>query len=126
MSLFSLIAALLLEQLHPLASRKYLFVWLTRYVNFFQHHLNTGEHKHGKIAWLLAVLLPLCGTAALYWLSYLIHPVFAWAFSVMGGGISTGGGGGGVTAAGAAMTIAALAVVTRVSPAVLVVAKSTS
>ncbi len=83
MSLFSLIIALLLEQLHPLASRKYLFVWLTRYVNFFQRHLNTGEHKHGKIAWLLAVLLPLCGTASLYWLSYLISPVFAWAFNVL-------------------------------------------
>jgi len=83
MSLFSLIAALLLEQLHPLASRKYLFVWLTHYVNFFQRHLNAGEHKHGKIAWLLAVLLPLCGTVALYWLSTLIYPVFAWAFSVL-------------------------------------------
>lgn len=83
MSLFSLIAALLLEQLHPLASRKYLFVWLTHYVNFFQRHLNAGEHKHGKIAWLLAVLLPLCVTVALYWLSNLIYPVFAWAFSVL-------------------------------------------
>ena len=83
MSLFSLIAALLLEQLHPLASRKYLFVWLTHYVNFFQRHLNAGEHKHGKIAWLLAVLLPLCVTVALYWLSNLIHPVSAWAFSVL-------------------------------------------
>jgi cobalamin biosynthesis protein CobD/CbiB len=83
MSLFSLIAALLLEQLHPLASREYLFVWLTRYVNFFQRHLNTGEHKHGKIAWLLAVLLPLCVTAALYWLSNLIYPALAWAFCVL-------------------------------------------
>lgn len=83
MSLFSLIAALLLEQLHPLASRKYLFVWLTRYINFFQHHLNTGEHKHGKIAWLLAILLPLCGTTILYWLLYLIHPLFAWILNVL-------------------------------------------
>ena len=84
MSLFSLIAALLLEQLHPLTSRKSLFVWLTDYVNFFQRHLNAGEHKHGKIAWLLAVLLPLCGTFALYWLSTLLYyPVFAWAFCVL-------------------------------------------
>jgi adenosylcobinamide-phosphate synthase len=83
MSLFSLIAALLLEQLHPLASRQHLFVWLTRYINFFQHHLNTGEHKHGKIAWLLAMFLPLCCTTVLYWLLYLIHPVFAWMFCVL-------------------------------------------
>ncbi len=83
MILLSLIAALLLEQLHPLASRKYLYTWLSSYVQFFQHHFNAGEHRHGKIAWLIAVLLPLCGSAALYWLLYGSHPVFAWAFSVL-------------------------------------------
>lgn len=83
MSLLSLIAALLLEQLHPLASRKQLFAWLNGYVHFFQHHFNAGEHKHGKIAWLIAVLVPLFGSAALYWLLFRINPMFAWAFSVL-------------------------------------------
>lgn len=83
MSLLSLIAALLLEQLHPLATRKYLLSWLNGYVQFFQDHFNAGEHQHGKIAWLIAVLLPLCGTVALYWLLYRAHPVFAWAFCVL-------------------------------------------
>lgn len=83
MSLLSLIAALLLEQFHPLASRKQLFAWLNSYVHFFQHHFNAGEHKHGKIAWLIAVLLPVLGSAALYWLLYSISPVFAWMFSVL-------------------------------------------
>ncbi|MGA8148494.1 MAG: CobD/CbiB family protein [Gallionellaceae bacterium] len=83
MSLLSLIAALLLEQLHPLASRKYLYAWLGSYVDFFQQHFNAGEHKHGKIAWLIAVLLPLLGSAGLYWLLHRIHPVFAWAFCVL-------------------------------------------
>jgi adenosylcobinamide-phosphate synthase len=82
-SLLSLIAALLLEQLHPLASRKYLYAWLRGYVNFFQHHFNAGEHKHGMIAWLLAVLVPLSGSAIVYWLLYRVHPVFAWAFCVL-------------------------------------------
>jgi adenosylcobinamide-phosphate synthase len=83
MILLSLIAALFLEQLHPLASRKQLFAWLNSYVHFFQHHFNAGEHKHGKIAWLIAVLLPLLGSAVLYWLLYRINPVFAWAFTVL-------------------------------------------
>jgi adenosylcobinamide-phosphate synthase len=82
-SLLSLIAALLLEQLHPLALRKYLYAWLRGYVNFFQHHFNAGEHKHGMIAWLLAVLIPLSGSAIVYWLLYRVHPVFAWAFCVL-------------------------------------------
>lgn len=83
MSLLSLLFALLLEQIHPFASRRNLFVWLARYVNFFQRHLNTGEHKHGQIAWILAVLLPLGGTILLYWLSYFIHPVFALIFNIL-------------------------------------------
>ena len=83
MSLLSLIAALLLEQIHPLALRKNMFAWLNGYVHFFQHHFNAGEHKHGKIAWLIAVLVPLVGSAGLYWLLFRFNPVFAWAFNVL-------------------------------------------
>lgn len=83
MSLFALIAALLLEQLHPLSSRKYLYGWLSSYVHFFQHYFNAGQHKHGKIAWLLAVLPLLVGVAVLSWLLYRAHPLFAWAFNVL-------------------------------------------
>lgn len=83
MSLFALIAALLLEQLHPLSTRKYLHGWLSDYVNFFQQHFNTGQRKHGKIAWLMAVLPLLFGVVALSWLLYHAHPIFAWAFNVL-------------------------------------------
>ena len=83
MSLFALIAALLLEQLHPLSSRKYLYAWLSNYVLFFQLHFNAGQREHGKIAWLLAVLPLLAGVVALYWLLYHVHPHFAWALNVL-------------------------------------------
>ncbi|MES1982297.1 MAG: CobD/CbiB family protein [Pseudomonadota bacterium] len=82
MSLLSLIAALLLEQLHPLSSRKHLSAWLNGYVHFFQEHLNAGEHKHGQIAWLVAVLLPVLASVLVYWLLYRVHPIFAWIFCV--------------------------------------------
>ncbi len=83
MSLLSLIFALLLEQLRPLSSRKYLLAWLSGYVDFFQRNLNAGESKHGQIAWILAVSVPLFGSASLYWLLAAQHPVFAWAFCVL-------------------------------------------
>ncbi len=83
MSLFALIAALLLEQLHPLSSRKHLHGWLSGYVGFFQQHFNAGQHKHGKIAWLLAVLPLLAAAVAAYWLLCRVHPVLAWAFNVL-------------------------------------------
>jgi adenosylcobinamide-phosphate synthase len=83
MSLFALIAALLLEQLQPLSSRKSLYGWLSGYVLFFQHHFNAGQHKHGKIAWLVAVLPLLAAVMAAYWLLYRVHPILAWAFNVL-------------------------------------------
>jgi adenosylcobinamide-phosphate synthase len=83
MSLFALIAALLLEQLHPLSSRKYLYGWLSGYVRFFQLHFNAGKREHGKIAWMVAVLPLLAGVMVSYWLLYSVHPIFAWAFNVL-------------------------------------------
>ena len=83
MSLLSLIAALLLEQVHPLHARKYLYVWMRSYADFFQQHFNAGEQKHGKIAWLLAVLLPLLAAVPLYWMLAAQHVIFAWAFCVL-------------------------------------------
>src|SRR5512146_413275 len=83
MSLLSLIAALLLEQLHPLSSRKYLLTWLSGYVEFFQRNFNAGQQKQGRIAWLLAMLIPLAVVCAVHYVLLGVHPVFAWAFSVL-------------------------------------------
>ncbi|OGS95269.1 MAG: threonine-phosphate decarboxylase [Gallionellales bacterium RIFCSPLOWO2_12_FULL_57_18] len=83
MSLLALIAALLLEQIHPLSSRKYLYGWLSHYVDFFQRHFNAGAYKHGKIAWTLAVVPLLAGVVVLFWLLDRVHPIFAWAFDVL-------------------------------------------
>ncbi|MDR0480887.1 MAG: CobD/CbiB family protein [Gallionellaceae bacterium] len=79
----SLIAALLLEQWRPLASRRHLRAWVSSYAQSFPHRFNAGEHAHGRIAWLIAVLLPLLVTAALSWLLHVIHPVFSWMFCVL-------------------------------------------
>ncbi len=83
MSLLSLIAALMLEQLHPLSSRKYLYTWLAGYVNFFQRNFNAGEAGQGRIAWIFAVALPLILVTSVHYLLLKVHPVFAWAFSVL-------------------------------------------
>lgn len=83
MSLLSLIAALLLEQLHPLSARKYLHTWLSVYVDFFQRNFNAGQQKHGRIAWLLAMVVPLVLVASVNCLLLNVHVIFAWAFSVL-------------------------------------------
>ena len=83
MSLLSLLAALLLEQFHPLSARNYLFAVMNGYVDFFEKHFNAGEHKHGKIAWLIAIGAPLISVAAIYWVLYSLLPILAWLFCVL-------------------------------------------
>lgn len=83
MSLLSLIFALLLEQLHPLASRGNLHAWIAGYADFFQKNLNAGERKHGQIAWFIAMVIPVFGSVAVYWMLAGQHAIFAWAFCVL-------------------------------------------
>jgi len=83
MSLFALITALLLEQVFPLSSRKFLSGLLSGYVNFFRQRFNAGQRQHGMIAWLLAVLPLLAGVIVVYQLLCRVSPVFAWAFNVL-------------------------------------------
>jgi adenosylcobinamide-phosphate synthase len=83
MSLLSLIAALLLEQLHPLSSRKYLFSWAYGYAQYFRDRFDAGERSHGRIAWIVAIWLPLLLIGGIHSILLTKHAVFAWAFNVL-------------------------------------------
>jgi adenosylcobinamide-phosphate synthase len=81
-SLAALIAALLLEQWHPLADRRYLLFPVARYVTFLERHFNAGEERHGVIAWSLAALLPALLVWLVYAAVYAVSPVFALLLNV--------------------------------------------
>lgn len=82
MSFFTLMTALLLEYLRPLSEKKYLNGSWSGYVDYFQHHFDSGIYSHGKAAWWLAVL-PLVFIGILLFRGlYLVHPIFAWVFNV--------------------------------------------
>ena len=76
MSLFSLIAALLLEHFRPLGGSNPVNLLFTRYANYLERHFNAGQNVHDAVAWLLAVLLPVlvvgCIYAGLYTLNSLL------------------------------------------------------
>jgi len=83
MGLFSLIAALLLEQWRPLSDQRYLYAQIARYANFLERQFNAGDARQGMVAWLVAVLPPLL-------LVWLVHaqlvswsPLLALAFNVL-------------------------------------------
>lgn len=83
MSLFSLIAALLLEYFRSLEGVNPVNLFLTRYANYLERHFNAGESVHGVVAWLLAVMLPTLVVGGAYCGLYYLNPVLAWAFSAI-------------------------------------------
>jgi adenosylcobinamide-phosphate synthase len=68
MSVLAIIVALLLEQWRPLGDRKAVANGLHGWADWLERSFNAGEKRHGAIAWLVAVLVPLAAALALYWL----------------------------------------------------------
>ena len=82
MSLFALIAALLIEQFRPLGPHNRFYAWFARYVNFLERQFNAGAGRHGAIAWVLALLPPLAAAGMGYYFLQRIHPVLGWLWNV--------------------------------------------
>ena len=51
MTLFSLIVALLLEQLRPLPAARFVQAPLKAIARFLEDRFNDGESRHGAVAW---------------------------------------------------------------------------
>ena len=83
MSLFSLIAALLIEYFRPLGGSNPVNLLFTRYANYLERHFNAGQNVHGVVAWLLAVLLPVVVVGGIYGGLYTLNPLPARAFSAV-------------------------------------------
>ncbi|MGH8674744.1 MAG: CobD/CbiB family protein [Burkholderiales bacterium] len=82
MAVIAIIAALLLEQWHPLGDRT---VWrsaLASCAEWVENTFNAGEQRHGTIAWLVAVVPPVAGAVALYALLVWLEPLLALAFNI--------------------------------------------
>ncbi len=68
MALFSIVAALILEQIKPLAQERFVLAPLKRYAHFLEEHFNDGQERHGMVAWLIAVLPVVAVVLLLQWL----------------------------------------------------------
>lgn len=52
----ALLTALLLEYFRPLTRDCRPYLWFSSYTHYLERQFNAGEHSHGVLAWLLAVL----------------------------------------------------------------------
>lgn len=82
MSLFSLIAVFLLEQLRPLPYARLVANPVRALADFVESRFNAGEYRHGLLAWLVVVVPAVLATAAIYLLLHEVNPILAWAFNV--------------------------------------------
>jgi cobalamin biosynthesis protein CobD/CbiB len=82
MGILAIIAALVLEQWHPLGERKSLQGALAAWADWLERTFNAGESRHGVIAWLIAVLAPVGAALALYELLAWLTPLAALALNV--------------------------------------------
>ena len=82
MTVMALLAALLLEQVHPLPDRGRLGRTLDAALEFVELHLNAGERRHGLTAWLITLVPAIIVSLVVYYLSAQVSVVLAWAWNV--------------------------------------------
>ena len=83
MSLLSLIAVFLIEQLHPLNYRRAVAEPFGAWADFVESRFNAGAYLHGVVAWCLCVLPAVVVVGALYGVLYSINPLLAWGLNVV-------------------------------------------
>jgi adenosylcobinamide-phosphate synthase len=82
MTLFALIAALLIEQVYPLPADRVLLDPLRRMSAMLVERFNDGQAGSGRIAWLVVILGALFATAGVHYLLWNLHPLLAALFDV--------------------------------------------
>ncbi len=82
MTLFSLIVALLIEQVRPLPAQQVVLDPLRRISALLTERFNDGQARNGQVAWWLVVALPTLATILVHYLLWQLHPLFAFAFNI--------------------------------------------
>ncbi len=77
MSLLSLIAVFLIEQLQPLSYSRLVAGPFRGLADFVESRFNTGDYRHGALAWSLLVLPAVVLAGSLYFALYSVNPILA-------------------------------------------------
>lgn len=83
MSLFSLVVALLLEQIRPLPYQQFIRGPLVRCADFLEEHFNAGTAKQGMLVLLAAVGGITLSVGIFFFSLYQINPFLGWIFNVV-------------------------------------------
>ncbi len=82
MKFLSLLAALVLEQVWPLRQGNPVHLGFNRYAHVLERQFNGGQHRHGVVAWLLAVLPVVVAVVTVYHVLHGVSPFAAWLWNI--------------------------------------------
>jgi adenosylcobinamide-phosphate synthase len=82
MIFFSLLVALLIEQLRPLRHDNQIFLAYSQFARSLERHFNGSQYRHGVAAWMLAVLPAVLLVFAVHFLLYRMSPLLAWVWNI--------------------------------------------
>lgn len=77
MTFFSILCALLIEQLKPLRAENQVYGTIKRLADRVEASFNAGEPGNGRIGWILMMVILMLPTALVYWVLQYYHLVFA-------------------------------------------------
>ncbi|WP_292932182.1 CobD/CbiB family protein [Noviherbaspirillum sp.] len=83
MTFFSILLALLFEQLKPLRADNPMYAACKQLAARMEATFNAGEERHGRTAWIVTMLILMVPTLLVYWLCVRISPLLALAWNVL-------------------------------------------
>lgn len=83
MTFFSILFALLIEQLRPLRADNALYGWVRQFALRTEARFNAGQAEHGRLGWLTVVAALVIPVGALYWLLREISPLLALLLNIV-------------------------------------------
>lgn len=83
MTFFSILFALLIEQLRPLRADNPGYLAVKDLANRMEDWFNAGQAHHGTLAWVATIILMTLPTYLLYWICLRISPVLGFVFNVL-------------------------------------------
>lgn len=83
MTFLSILFALLLEQLKPLRADNPMYLAVKKLAARMEVSFNAGQESHGRMAWILTMVILLVPTMLVYWVCASISPFAALAWNVL-------------------------------------------
>jgi adenosylcobinamide-phosphate synthase len=83
MTFLSILFALLFEQFKPLRADNPMYAAVKQLAARMEATFNAGQERHGRMAWVVTMLLMLIPTALVYWICLRINPLAALLLNIL-------------------------------------------